>query len=154
MEARVDQLVPYGLVGTTLATFNAFSDRLVREYAVELGLTSRLRVEASAEILVFLRERLFELGLERYLPPARAASHLSALTKLFDRARNEDVTPEAFLAFAQDLAAEAGDDPAQQDRAAAELEKATAYSNYEALLLEAGRLDFGSQIRLALKLLR
>src|SRR5262249_45250675 len=38
MEARVDQLVPYGLVGATLATFNAFSDRLVREYAVELGL--------------------------------------------------------------------------------------------------------------------
>src|SRR5437763_14709401 len=58
MEARVDQLVPYGLVGATLATFNAFCDRLVREHAVELGLTSRLRVEAQAEILVFLRERL------------------------------------------------------------------------------------------------
>src|SRR3989475_12126982 len=59
MEARVDQLVPYGLVGATLATFHAFSDRLVREYAVELGLTSRLRVEAEAEMLVCLRERLF-----------------------------------------------------------------------------------------------
>src|SRR6185503_8866371 len=43
METRVDQLVPYGLVGATIATFNAFCDRLVREHAVELGLTSRLR---------------------------------------------------------------------------------------------------------------
>src|SRR6266540_2580356 len=34
MEARVDVLVPYGLVGATLSTFHAFCDRLVRERAV------------------------------------------------------------------------------------------------------------------------
>ena len=154
MESRVDLLVPYGLVGATLATFNAFCDRLVREHAVELGLTSRLRVESQAEILVFLRERLFELGLERYLPLGQPDAHLSALTGLFDKARNEDVPPERYLAFAQKLAAEAGDDPEKRDRAAAELEKAGAYAKYEALLMGAGRVDFGSQIRLALQLLR
>ena len=101
MESRVDLLVPYGLRGATVATFNAFCDRLVREHAVELGLTSRLRVESQAEILVFLRERLFELGLERYLPLGQPDAHLRALTSLFDRARNEDVCrPEQYLAFA------------------------------------------------------
>jgi DNA helicase-2/ATP-dependent DNA helicase PcrA len=154
MESRVDQLVPYGLVGATLSTFHAFCDRLVRDHAVELGLTSRLRVESQAEILVFLRERLFELGLERYLPLGQPDAHLAALTGLFDRARNEDVSPEAYLAFAQRLQAEAGADADKLDRAAAELEKARAYGKYEALLLEAGRLDFGAQIRLALQLLR
>ncbi len=154
MESRVDLLVPYGLVGATLATFNAFCDRLVREHAVELGLTSRLRVEAQAEILVFLRERLFELGLERYLPLGQPDAHLQALTGLFDRARNEDVSPERYLEFARALAAGAGDDPERRDRAAAELEKARAYGKYEALLMKAGRVDFSSQIRLALKLLR
>jgi len=154
MEGRVDQLVPYGLVGATCATFHAFSDRLVREYAVELGLTSRLRVESQAEILVFLRERLFELGLERYLPIGQPDSHLSALTALFDRARNEDVTPADYAAFARGLAAAAGEDPVRTDRAAAELEKARAYGKYEDMLLAAGRVDFGSQIRLALRLLR
>src|SRR5881628_1750851 len=68
MESRVDELVPYGFIGATISTFHAFCDRLVREHAVELGLSAQLRVEAPAEILVFLRERLFELGLERYLP--------------------------------------------------------------------------------------
>ena len=154
MESRVDLLVPYGLVGATLSTFNAFCDRLVREHAVELGLTSRLRVESQAEILVFLRERLFELGLERYLPLGQPDAHLKSLTSLFDRARNEDVSPQAYLAFAQKLGAEAGKDPEKLDRAAAELEKAGAYAKYEALLMSAGRLDFGSQIRLALQLLR
>jgi len=154
MESRVDQLVPYGLVGATIATFNAFCDRLVREHAVELGLTSRLRVESQAEILVFLRERLFELGLERYLPLGQPDAHLAALTALFDRARNEDVSPERYLAFAAKLVAEAGDDPDRRDRAAMEIEKARAYAKYESLLFRAGRVDFGSQIRLALQLLR
>src|SRR5262245_1692548 len=154
MESRVDQLVPYGLVGATIATFNAFCDRLVREHAVELGLTSRLRVESQAEILVFLRERLFQLGLERYLPLGRPDTHLRALAGLFDRARNEDVSPARYRAFADALAATAGDDPERRDRAAAEQEKARAFARYEQLLFGEGRLDFGAQIRLALELLR
>ena len=154
MEARVDLLVPYGFVGATLSTFHAFCDRLVREHAVELGLTSQLRVETPAEILVFLRERLFELGLERFLPLGNPDEHLRALVACFDRARDEDVTPDDYAAFARRLAQQAGDDPALRDRAEAELEKARAYGAYQRLLLESGRVDFGSQISLALRLLR
>src|SRR5438128_2154544 len=63
-------------------------------------------------------------------------------------------SPEQCLAFARRLDAEAGDDPARGDRAAAELEKARAYGDYQRMLLEAGRVDFGAQIGLALRLLR
>src|SRR5262249_20850550 len=105
-------------------------------------------------ILVFLRERLFELGLERYLPLGQPDAHLAALTSLFDRARNEDVSPERYEAFAAKLKAGAGKDPERLDRAAAEIEKARAYAKFEALLFRSGRVDFGSQIRLALRLLR
>jgi DNA helicase-2/ATP-dependent DNA helicase PcrA len=154
MESRVDVLVPYGFVGATLSTFHAFCDRLVREHAVELGLTSQLRVESTAEILVFLRERLFDLGLERYLPLGNPDTHLAELVRLFDRARNEDVSPERYAAFAAGLLDAAGDDPEQRDRAQAEVEKARAYARYERMLGEAGRIDFGAQIGLALRLLR
>ena len=153
MEERVDLLVPYGFVGATISTYNAFCDRLVREHAVELGLTSPLRVESKAEILVFLREHLFELGLERYLPLGNPDAHLEALTGVFDRARSEDVPPSRYAAWAEALAQEAGDD-ASRDRAAAEIEKARAYAKYDRLLLAASRIDFGSQIGLALRLLR
>jgi hypothetical protein len=81
-------------------------------------------------------------------------THLAALTALFDRARNEDISTEQYQAFAAKLASEAGKDPEKLDRAAAEVEKARAYANYEKLLFGAGRVDFGSQIRLALRLLR
>ena len=153
MESRVDVLVPIGLVGSTIATFNAFCDRLVREHAIELGLTSQLRVESQAEILVFLREHLFELGLKRYLPLSNPDSHLHALLGVFDRARNEDVSPGQYLAFAEQLAAQARDE-LLRDRAEAQLELARAYGSFTDLLMRAGRVDFGSQIGLALRLLR
>src|SRR5436190_7904246 len=138
MEARVDLLTPYGLVGATLSTFHAFCDRLVRERAVELGLTAELTVETPAEILVFLRERVMELPLSRYRPLGSPDSHLRALVALFDRARDEDVSPERYLEFAQRLEREAGDDPERRDRAEAEVEKARAYGFYQRMLLEHG----------------
>jgi DNA helicase II / ATP-dependent DNA helicase PcrA len=153
MEARVDELVPYGFVGATISTFHAFGDRLMREHAVELGLTSRLHVGTRADMLVFLRERLFDLGLSRYMPLGDPDRHLDALLSVFDRARDEDVPPERYLEFAESLAATAAD-PGTRDRAAAELEKARAYGAYQRLLLREGRVDFGSQIALALRLLR
>jgi DNA helicase-2/ATP-dependent DNA helicase PcrA len=154
METRVDELVPYGFVGATIATFHAFCDRLVRQHALEIGLSSQVRVESDAEILVFLGEHLARLELARYEPLGRPDQHLRALVGLFDRARDEDVSPAEYQEFAQRLADAAGDDPERRDRAAAEVEKARAYGNYQRLLLEHGRLDFGAQISLALRLLR
>ena len=153
MEARVDTLVPYGFTGTTICTFHAFGDRMLREHAVELGLTTQLRVEGDAEMLVFLREHLFELELKRYLPLGKPDEHLRSLRTLFDRAREEDVSPEQYRAFAERLAATAATD-AEQDRSAMELEKAAAYAAYQKLILKHGRIDFGSQIGLALRILR
>src|SRR5436190_3184781 len=153
MESRVDVLVPYGMVGATLSTFHAFCDRFVREHAIELGMTSQLRVGTRADMLVFLREHLFDLGLSRYLPLGQPDQHLDALLTVFDRARDEDVSPERYREFADALAAAASTDE-ERDRAAAEQEKAAAYRSEERLLLTHGRVDFGSQISLALRLLR
>jgi DNA helicase-2/ATP-dependent DNA helicase PcrA len=154
MESRVDELVPYGYVGATISTFHAFCDAMLREHAIELGLTTRLRVDTPAEIAVFVREHIFELGLRRYLPLGRPETHLRALLWLFDAARDEDVSPEDYAAFARSLAEEAGDDPVKRDRAEREVEKAGAYERFQLLLHRHGRVDFGSQISLAVRLLR
>ena len=41
MQLRVDQLVPYGYADTAISTFHAFGDRLIREFAFELGPRAR-----------------------------------------------------------------------------------------------------------------
>ncbi len=50
MEERVDTLVPYGYADVQIATFHAFGDRLIKENALELGLTPDFQVLTRAEL--------------------------------------------------------------------------------------------------------
>jgi ATP-dependent DNA helicase UvrD/PcrA len=172
MQLRVDQLVPYGYADTAIATFHAFGDRLIREFAFELGLAPDVRVLSRPEVVVFLRERLFDLGLDAYRPLGDPTRFLGALASLFARCRDEDVSPEAYRAHAERLAlraaeldavvataVEAGDAERDEATAAGELatrqaELAAAYGRYTTLLREGGAIDFGDQVALALQLLR
>src|SRR3954466_13473800 len=107
MQTRVDQLVPYGYTDTAISTFHAFGDRIIREHALELGLPTDVRVLSRPETVVFLREHLFELELDEYRPLGDPTRFLDALATLFSRAKDEDVSPDAFLAHATALEAQA-----------------------------------------------
>jgi DNA helicase-2/ATP-dependent DNA helicase PcrA len=161
MQARVDQLVPYGYTDTAISTFHAFGDRLIREHALELGLPTDVRVLSRPETVVFLREHLFELGLDAYRPLGDPTRFLDALATLFSRAKDEDVSPDAFGAHAATLAAEAAAANLGADGSAALVEEAArrgelagAYAVYQDLLAANGAIDFGDQVSLALRLLR
>jgi DNA helicase-2/ATP-dependent DNA helicase PcrA len=166
MAARVDRLVPYGYVDTEISTFHAFGDRLLREFAFELGLPSEPRVLSRPEVVIFLREHLFELGLRHYRPLGDPTRFLAALADLFSRAKDEDVSPTAYLEYAARLAAEVAEaadpqDPQEAERLAAlrevaehQEELARAYARYCDLLARSGFVDFGDQVALALQLLR
>ena len=107
MAVRVDQLVPYGYTDSAISTFHAFGDGLIREYALELGLPTDLRVLSRAEVVIFLREHLFEFELDRYRPLGDPTRFLAALATLFSRCKDEDVSPADYLAHANRVAAEA-----------------------------------------------
>jgi DNA helicase-2/ATP-dependent DNA helicase PcrA len=172
MQLRVDQLVPYGYADTSISTFHAFGDRLIREFAFELGLAPDVRVLSRPEVVVFMRERLFDLDLEEYRPLGDPTRFLGALASLFARCRDEDVSPDAYLAHAERLAVRAAEldagvaaaptvEEADRDAAAAAMEVARrqgelarAYGRYTALLREHGAIDFGDQVSMALQLLR
>ena len=170
MQARVDQLVPYGYTDAAISTFHAFGDRIVREFALELGLPTDTRVLTRPEVVIFLRERLFRFELDEYRPLGDPSRFLGALAGLFSRCKDEDVSPQSYLDFAAGLAAaveaagaggqrEGGtpsDDEiaALRERARREGELARAYARYQELLREAGLIDFGDQVSLALRLLR
>ena len=49
MEERVDVLLPYGYANINVSTFHAFGDKILREYAIDLGMTSDLRVLSQPE---------------------------------------------------------------------------------------------------------
>ncbi|MEA2674341.1 MAG: ATP-dependent helicase UvrD/PcrA, partial [Chloroflexota bacterium] len=165
------QLVPYGYADTAISTFHAFGDRLIREFAFELGLAPDVRVLSRPEVVVFLRERLFDLELQEYRPLGDPTRFLGALASLFARCRDEDVSPAAYAAHAERLVGRAaalgvaalGVDAGAADRDAAaaaaeearrQVELARAYSRYTKLLREHGAIDFGDQVSMALGLVR
>ena len=167
MAVRVDQLVPYGYTDTAISTFHAFGDSLIREYALELGLPTDIRVLTRAEVVIFLREHLFEFELDAYRPLGDPTRFLAALATLFSRCKDEDISPADYLAHAERVAAdaarlalvagmtatsEAGDAAAEEARRQAEL--ARAYGTYQTLLAANGCIDFGDQVALALRLVR
>ncbi|HET7645713.1 MAG TPA: ATP-dependent DNA helicase [Candidatus Limnocylindria bacterium] len=157
MTERVDRLVPYGHNDAVISTFHAFGDRLLREHALEAGLSDRSTVLSRAEQVIFLREHLFELPLDRYRPLGDPTRFLSALVTLISRLRDEDVPPAAYLEVADRLRAEAEAHPADEalaERAATHRELAATYAAYEGLMRANDRLDFGDQVSLALRLLR
>ena len=153
MSERVDQLIPYGYAETWIGTFHAFGDRVLREGALESGLNPEFQVLARPEQIIFLRERIFRLPLERFRPLGDPTHHLAALLDLVSRAKDEDVSPEAYVAWARDRVALA-DTPDEQDEAAKHQEVAAFYEAYQRLLAEAGLADFGDQIHQSLSLLR
>ena len=107
MAVRVDQLVPYGYTDTAISTFHAFGDSLIREYALELGLPTDVRVLSRPEVVIFLREHLFEFELDAYRPLGDPTRFLAALATLFSRCKDEDISPADYLAHADRLAVEA-----------------------------------------------
>jgi DNA helicase-2/ATP-dependent DNA helicase PcrA len=153
MEARVDELVPYGYADVEIATFHAFGDGLLRGHSLEIGLQNDFRVLSRAEQVIFLRDRLFELPLARYRPLGDPTRYLQSLVTLFSRCKDEDISPDEYLACAARLRADANDDE-RLDRADAQAELAGTYAKYQALMEGNDKLDFGDQIVLALRLLR
>ncbi len=173
MAIRVDQLVPYGYTDTAISTFHAFGDSLIREYALELGLPTDVRVLTRPEVVIFLREHLFEFDLDAYRPLGDPTRFLAALATLFSRCKDEDISPEEYQAHADRVAVEAarvaeassadGTPPREADpdavAAAAETarrqaELARAYATYQSLMAANGCIDFGDQVALALRLVR
>ena len=157
MQGRVDELVPYGYNDAAISTFHAFGDRILREHALTAGLSDQFTVLSRPEQLIFLREHLFELPLDRYRPLGDPTRFLDALLRLISRAKDEEIAPEDYLAAAGRLTARGAADPG--DEALGELahqhaEVAAAYAAYDRLMRANDRLDFGDQVYLALRLLR
>ncbi len=152
MSERVDQLIPWGYAETQVSTFHAFGDRVLREWALELGLDPQFRVLSQPEQVIFLRERLFKLPLDRFRPLGDPTRHLAALTTLVSRAKDEDVSPGQYRAWAEARLAAAASD-AERDEARSQLELAAFYEAHQRLLAEAGLVDFGDQIHRTLELL-
>jgi len=157
MEERVDTLVPMGAFGYHISTFHSFGERVLREHGLAMGLTSDFQVLSRPEQVIFFLDHLFEFELDYYRPLGNPTKHVEAILTLISRAKDEDVAPEEYLAFAERLDRLARKKPKDKnlaERARQQMELARTYETYQRLLGKEGRVDFGDLVLLPLHLFR
>ena len=157
MEERVDVLVPYGYTDFWICTFHAFGDRVLKENALEIGLSPDFQVLSVPEQVIFFREHLFEFPLSYYRPLGNPTRHIQAILTFISRAKDEDVTPEDYLSYVKRLEKKVRENPEDkelEEMFLKEREIALTYKKYQELLAREGKIDFGDQIVLTLKLFR
>jgi len=158
MEERVDMLLPYGLSNVHISTFHSFGDSILKQYGLEIGINPDYQVLSKPEQAIFFREHLFEFPLNLLRPLGNPTASIVHILNVISRAKDEDVSPDRYIEFAENLLkkAESADENRDQltDRARKQLEIAGTYKKYQELLIKEGKVDFGDQVFLALSLLR
>lgn len=132
-----------------IMTFNAYGESLLRQYAADIGLGRNFKVMGEGAQLVFLRQRLDELGLEYFSPVGRPDALLSDISGYFSRLKQSAITPEIYNKYVSDMPA--GDRAAELNKKKYE-ELAKAYGIYLNLCRQANVIDYDDQIYLVIEL--
>ncbi len=158
MEERVQSLLPMGFFDLWISTFHAFGDRVLRDHALHIGLSNDFKLLSDTEQWLLLREHIDEFDLDYYRPKGNPTKFVQALVSHFSRLKDEDITPEEYLEYAEKLQLDtdsefkkkkkglSDEEKAQIDEAQRTLEVAHAYKKYEQLLRAQNALDFGDLI--------
>jgi DNA helicase-2/ATP-dependent DNA helicase PcrA len=171
MEERVDRLIPYSYSFVEISTFNSFGERVLRNYALELGYPLDFHLLDEVEQAIFFREHLFDLPLRIFRPPSSPARYIQEMLEAIRRLKQEDIAPGEYRAWARRRLREARpasaapppkslrgkEDPGPgqlEEMARKHLEVALVFGKYHRLLRQKGLIDFEDQLALAVELFR
>ena len=178
MEERVDQLLPIGYVQMWISTFHAFCERILREHALDIGIPHEFTLLDEVDTYLLMRKNFDRFELDYYRPKSNPTRFIKALLQHFSRIKDEMVTPEQYLKFAEDLRADlditegikqikgntpksplgnggsevSKDQQAQIDEVDRISELANAYHIYQQILLENSSLDFADLVSYTIEL--
>lgn len=153
MEARVDVLVPYTSSFAEISTFNSFGERVLRDYALDVGYPPDFRLLDDVEQAIFFREHLFRLPLDYYRPLGQPTRHIQELLGAIRRLKQEDVRPEDYARYAEGLGERVSNE-SEKETARKHLEVARVFGEYQTLLRAQGLIDFEDQVTLVVDLFR
>jgi DNA helicase-2/ATP-dependent DNA helicase PcrA len=153
MEARVDVLVPYTSSFAEISTFNSFGERVLRDYALDVGYPPDFRLLADVDQAIFFRENLFRMPLDYYRPLGQPTRHIQEVLEAIRRLKQEDVRPQDYVRYAEELSRRAAGE-AEREAARKHLELARVFAAYQELLRTQGLIDFEDQVTLVVDLLR
>ncbi|MCB9802444.1 ATP-dependent helicase [Candidatus Nomurabacteria bacterium] len=155
MEERVDQLLPLGYSELWIHTFHGFAEKILKDYALDIGLANDFKLLDSTAAWMLVRNNLEKFDLDYYRPLGNPTKFIHALLSHFSRCKDEVIYPEDYLAYVENLQLDQ-DSAADREDVESEIKRqkeiANAYHTYQQLLLDHSALDFGDLINYTLKL--
>jgi DNA helicase II / ATP-dependent DNA helicase PcrA len=171
MEGRALEVLPYGCLDLWISTFHGFGERLLRQHALDIGLSPDFKLLNQTEQWMLIKNNLNEFNLDYYQPLGNPDKFIYEIVKHFSRLKDENITPEEYLNYAEELeanqdkklsgikgsakkkkGADDEDDETEDFKRIKEL--ANAYHFYNQLLLKRGDFDFGDLINHTLRLFK
>ena len=152
MEERVDKLLEFGYVDLWISTFHSFCERVLRENALDIGLSPDFKILDNTAGWLLARQNLDRFELDYYKALGNPTKFIQALISHFSHCKDQEVYPENYLEYAESL--KKTKDEAENEEAKRVREVAKAYHAYQEILLENSALDFGDLINYCLKLFK
>jgi DNA helicase-2/ATP-dependent DNA helicase PcrA len=134
MIERVDIELPYSYEEIPIHTFHGFCDKVLKESGLEIGLDTSYKILTQIDQWMFIKKHLYDFDLDYYRPMGYPGKFISALATHFSRLKDEDISPEEYLKYAENAEEE-------KERL---LELAKAYEKYEELLIKENVMDFNA----------
>lgn len=152
MEERVDKLLEYGYIDLWISTFHSFCERVLRDHALDIGLSPNFKILDGTAGWLLARQNLDKFDLNYYKALGNPTKFIQALISHFSHCKDQEVYPEDYLKYADDL--KTRDDSPENGETERIKEVANAYHVYQQILLENSALDFGDLINYCLKLFK
>jgi DNA helicase II / ATP-dependent DNA helicase PcrA len=155
MAERVDKLLPLGYSELWIHTFHGFCEKVLKDYAIDIGLPNDFKMLDTTSAWMLVRENLDKFDLNYYAPLGSPTRFIHALLTHFSRCKDEVVYPEEYLKHAENIhldTDQAADREEVEQESLRIREVANAYHVYQQLLLDNNALDFGDLINYTLKL--
>ncbi|MFA6160636.1 MAG: UvrD-helicase domain-containing protein [Patescibacteria group bacterium] len=154
MEDRVLEQLPNGAYEFWIHTFHGFCQRILERHGLEIGVPNTFRILSETDAWILLKRRLEELPLDHYRPLGNPIKFLHALIRHISRAKDEGITPDKYVEFAENVALDGDSVEILGSERKRLKELADIYAAYQRILRDEGALDFGDVIMETLRLFR
>ncbi len=150
MRERLEALLDRPYEELNVMTFHSFCVKLLRDEALEAGVNPFFSPVTAADRVALLLDRIDELSLRHHEIRGNPAPLLGSFVSRIDRLKEEMVSADEVVAWAERLPV---DGDAARASSCREQEFARLYGDHDRLLDERGALDFGDLVVRAFRLL-
>jgi len=152
MEERVDRELDFGYVNLWISTFHSFCEKILRENALDIGISPDFKILEGTPSWLLARQNLDKFNLNYYKSLGNPTKFIQALISHFSHCKDQEIYPQDYLKYADEL--KIRDDTPEAEETERIKEVANAYHIYQQILLENNYLDFGDLINYCLKLFK